>query len=1242
MRRNVTNSNSFALVSGAEGCNKLAILTKIRDINNDKHLSGDKLIGALSDLSHALSLIPEMEILTVEELGDAVYALRRTSSHKTVVRELLVHYANNLSAASEQASARAIRSLVFGLRYCSNEHAEVNHFLSVLTGHLVKYGISSNSTTNGNIGSDVSVIYGLQSMKNGASHDDALPGLVEALSTYLHNRFAKADSLSSTPFSPISPVSISMSMYGLSNMRVDAVVSRGSSEEAVVRLMQVITKLVDTALEQMQQLSSATPTMTTQGLGMIAFGLRNLSSENETARQLIRSLAGYISYVARMNAVVGDYSIRDLGKVLVGVQGMNSEHAEVREFMSAVLPLLHHIRPDKMSSSYDGIAHVALVSPAVLVGLQHMTADHSVVRDWVDLLTTKYIPYYNAELTTEEVADAVYGLRKLSGTKGSMKGEIQPCHIQAMEVVTELISTNGVDGNWSRGWNSSSNNDIVRIMFGLQNIGSSCTASRNLISALTPCVSTIDVAKKPFTTAQMASICYCLSNMSNRHFEVEGLLRVFYNLFMTQKQLAQNNSSQHDVSYAFDYFSVQQLGMCLYGFQNLSLHTFTAGGSANQQSVVASLINHVLLPLMDIPYLIHSAPPSARLPLVSLAFTGLQNMTVDVPEVRLLLKKLSLVVRSIGGSQQEEDMTSNVPVILNIEPIARILNGLQQMSTGDSGPELLTFLKIMADKIESYYVPSPLSSHSDDCLRHVALCLYGLQNVSADDEEVRRLLSVITKSMLLPLSTAPASMKGLKEPRTFSLSSLSDILYGMRLMSSQHPEVREFIDALNHVCSTSKVQPMSLASGRGHANTNVMWTGLDASRALYGLNRMRSNSLAVCKLLSIITPFYDPSAIRFVDKEHNSVSENAESAASLNIDRVIANCMYGCRNLGSQHDETRALITSLAIFIESLKHTTARSPMHTAALAGNGKPVVFSFSPKSAAMSIYGLKRCSSRSAEVRRLLNALIPKLNTYGHFSPISNAKVSAAVNLAANIDGNVSTNNGDTHDNDTAAEAFTCDDVAMMMNGLQWMDSSSVEVRSLIRLMTNWIRSVEIQPAQQHGQGHGQTAVAQSTMSSTYSLAHIRMILTGLENMSTRYRDVIELLDVLSEQIIKSTYKHAALREANTLKSYTAEQDDDLNQMVAIRRSLQTLTCSRGSNISKDITCVGNLLKHFKVNTNYDKSSSAGKAPKRAGRSGSSGGGSSGTGYSGMKHSANAKSFGAFYGSRENSRSRDSNRR
>jgi len=1173
-----SGAGSHEGLRGAETGALLEIQEVIRSINSLKSPSEKNLVAVLSNLSQAIALADGSK-MSVSDLSDAVYALRSCSSHKPIVRELLGHFTNQLvqlgaesGGSSVALSARDVRSVVFGLRLCSNEHAEVDQFLAALAVHLKKFGVVADADAGPGLAiipgavahyNDISLIYGLQSMRNNA--DSAAEGevgglaqLVESLSPYLQTMFdgTGADLLQKQSQPPLAPVSISMAMYGLSNMRVEGTTA-SPAELAVERLILLLTRAVDTATEQAfhRTKSGAPLAMTTQGLGMIAFGLRNLSSDNAAVRPLVRSLSQYMGVLVESGAVTGDFSARDLGKVIVGVRGLSSEHAEVRAFMTAVLPLLRRLQPD--AGEGGGVAQL---SPAVLAGLQNMAIEHTVVREWVDLLMNEFVCRYDAELTTEEVADAVYGLRMLSGTKGGPKGQLDPSHAHALDTVAKLIKDNGVDRNWSRGWNSSSNNDIVRIMFGLQHVGSSDAASRSLLSALTPCVSTIDVSKKPFTTAQIASICYCMSNMNNKHFEVEGLLRVFHGLFHAQKQLADKESSEDASFYGLSPFSAQQLGMCFYGFQNMSIHTFTTAGNPNQQSVVASLLGQILLPAFDVSYVVRSAPPSALLPLVSLAFTGLQNMTADVPEVRLFLRKLSLVVGSIDHPK----------VILNIDPIARTLNGLQHLSTGDSGPELLSFLKIMADKIESYYVPCV--DRSDDCLRHVALCLHGLQNMSADDAEVRRLLSVITKNIVLPIGAAPLTVKELSEPRRYSLSSLSDVLYGMRLMSSQHAEVRELVDALNKVCSAGTAQSLGNA-----ARPNQMWTGVAASRALYGLNRMRSNSLAVCKLLAIITPFFDPSAIRLSDK---ALSPEAEP---VRLDRIIASCMYGCRNLGSQHDETRALITSLSIFIESLKHSTAKTPLSPAGVViGGNRPIVVSFSPKSAAMSIYGLKRCSSRSAEVRRLLNALIPKLSTYERAEPSNDPSASSLTADAG------------------AAEVFSCDDVAMMMNGLQWMDSSSVEVRSLLRLMTNWIRTVEIHPSQQQGQYRGQSADAKSATASAYSLTHIRMILTGLENMSTRYRDVIELLDVLSAQIIKSTHKHAALREANTLKSYTAEQDDDLNQMIGIRKTLQTLTMSRGSTMSKEITCVANLVKHFKVNTNYDKSSSGSKSKRGGGYS------------------------------------------
>ena len=203
------------------------------------------------------TLIPNKS--SIKQICNEIYALRKDSSFKPHVLSTLTSATSVLKDPSfnEVINGLDVQRILLGMRYCNNEHAEVNDFIKALSSALMKQNSSASNASDAAsaipkwTAEDVSMLYGLQSMSNspslvstaGDSHS-ALLELVHAIEQPL----LRALSLSRLSADISSTAHLCMMVYGLQNMRWETGEAESHPTNRLLgQLVRVAVQALDTA-----------------------------------------------------------------------------------------------------------------------------------------------------------------------------------------------------------------------------------------------------------------------------------------------------------------------------------------------------------------------------------------------------------------------------------------------------------------------------------------------------------------------------------------------------------------------------------------------------------------------------------------------------------------------------------------------------------------------------------------------------------------------------------------------------------------------------------------------------------------------------------------------------------------------------------------------------------------------------------------------------------------------------------
>ena len=239
---------------------------------------------------------------------------------------------------------------------------------------------------------------------------------------------------------------------------------------------------------------------------------------------------------------------------------------------------------------------------------------------------------------------------------------------------------------------------------------------------------------------------------------------------------------------------------------------------------------------------------------------------------------------------------------LDARQLASCLYGLQGLSTSEADPEVLRLVDVLATITESFRTSKSFTAQA------VSNMLYGLQNLSSDFGEVRRLL----RSLASLLQDFPAQQR-------LSAQGVG-ALYGLQGMGSDAVELRQLLRVLKPLLE---------------AATNL--DGQAIGNALYGLQSMKSDALEVRELLEALA--------RKVTAFHGKLTEQETPFPAVLLHRFLILSLFLGLNMNSV---VKQLIHAVSFHIFDTPYCTAHflylpgSQQRALRPAIHGPPVGFS------------------------------------------------------------------------------------------------------------------------------------------------------------------------------------------------------------------------------------------------------------------------------------------------------------
>ena len=278
--------------------------------------------------------------------------------------------------------------------------------------------------------------------------------------------------------------------------------------------------------------------------------------------------------------------------------------------------------------------------------------------------------------------------------------------------------------------------------------------------------------------------------------------------------------------------------------------------------------------------------------------------------------------------------------------ISFIIYGLQGMDQNDPGAlEVIEIMTKIATKSIQKISPNE---------QEISMLLLGLQHMSHDKEEVRKLLLLI------------ASMVNRCSDK-FIAQTIGNIFYSLQRMESDCAEVRSVLTALYPKVLESKSELSSQHVGN----------------ALYGLRGMHSDILEVRIILTALV-------------------RKIETCQQIFTAQEVSNSIYGMQCMNSDYSEVRAVIAALTSKIWSCKETFSAQHISNVLYGLQGmssncpevRGVLSAIAPKfrdskdlfddqTVGNALYGLQGMRSGCKEVSLILSTLVPKV--YGCTYPL-----------------------------------------------------------------------------------------------------------------------------------------------------------------------------------------------------------------------------------------------------------------
>lgn len=217
-------------------------------------------------------------------------------------------------------------------------------------------------------------------------------------------------------------------------------------------------------------------------------GLRNMSSEHEEIRELLRVIAPLIQ---RCN----DFDHRAFGAVLGGMRSMSSQDVEVRNLLSIVTA--------KLAETEKNLEFNAQSGGSLVEGLQGMSSQHKEVRGFLTV-AIRHIQYIHFD--TQAISNALWGMQSMDSRH---------------EEVRDLLVV--LDHKIRRCTKRFTPHNLGSMFIGMQYMSSEHEEVRRVLAALLPHV---ERCSTHFKSLDVCKVLYGMQGMSDDHEEVRAVLRI--------------------------------------------------------------------------------------------------------------------------------------------------------------------------------------------------------------------------------------------------------------------------------------------------------------------------------------------------------------------------------------------------------------------------------------------------------------------------------------------------------------------------------------------------------------------------------------------------------------------------------------------------------------------------------------------------------------------------------------------
>ena len=539
---------------------------------DSKHVEVRNVLSVLTE-----KILQSSFPLDSQAVGNALFGLQKMSSDHVEVQKLLSVLVPKIKNCTYVFTAQELSNSLQGLRGMKNDNPEVRTLVRALTVHIIGcrerltgvgassilhslQGLVSGSGSvndsgsgrgsySGSYGDSGSVSSGSDSEE--IKHENEVDSLLEAL----HSKIMKCSDITSA-------VSLSNAIYGLQGM--------SSSNPYTLLIISHLTA----------NLKKSNDVFSGKDIGTALYGLKSMSSHKIEVRTLLSVLTKKIleckahpkSLTEKMRKF-GTFQkvdlphIRstDISNALCGLQGMFSEHVEVRNILQALSPLL--------KNCVDTISMIEFRN--AMIGLQNMRSDSREVRTiLLDLLPKiREIIEMNIyeEIKSEDLGLCLFSLQNMSDDCIEVR-DIISCLLLLIENSTDDFSSSSISNSLyglqqmsgretldlflvlvpkiQRCTSTFTAKDVSNSLYGFKDMSSTCLEVRTVLMVL---VLKIKSCSENFTPHEASRALYGLQGMSSEYIEVRTVLFALVPIIKS----------------CVGRFNAFQIGISFYGLQGL-------------------------------------------------------------------------------------------------------------------------------------------------------------------------------------------------------------------------------------------------------------------------------------------------------------------------------------------------------------------------------------------------------------------------------------------------------------------------------------------------------------------------------------------------------------------------------------------------------------------------------------------------------------------------------------------------